>query len=92
MVPGLWYLVYLIHDAFVFSVQNLYTRVPGTYQQPTMVVYSYSDLRIGWWMNELLLLLSSHTKYMDCPLCATIFVICMMEASKVDHSASYVGG
>ena len=37
--------------------------------------------------------LNIHTKYVDWPLCVTIFSLRVMEeASKVDHSASYVVG
>ena len=36
--------------------------------------------------------LNVHTKYVDRPSCVTIFSICMIEASKVDHSANYVAG
>ena len=34
--------------------------------------------------------LNMHTKHVDCPLCVSVFSLCVMEASKVDHSASYV--
>ena len=36
--------------------------------------------------------LNIHTKYVDWPLCVTIFFICMIEASKVNHSTGYVVG
>ena len=36
--------------------------------------------------------LNIHTKYLDWPLFSTIFLLCMIEASEVDRSASYVVG
>ena len=36
--------------------------------------------------------LNIHTEYVDWPLCVTMVLLCTIEASKVDHSASYVVG
>ena len=48
-----------------------------------------------WMVDEVVVVvftINIHSKYVDWPLCVTTFFLCMKEASKVNHSASYVVG
>ena len=53
----------------------------------------FIKLSADWMVDEVVVVvftLNMHTKHVDCPLCVSVFSLCVMEASKVDHSASYV--
>ena len=95
VVPGLWYQVYLVRDIFVFfyrSFVSLYVRtwyVSGTNHGCMFIEWS-----VDWMVDEVVVVvvftLNIHTKCADWPLCDAICFSCIIGASKVNHSASYI--
>ena len=91
-VSGTWCILFVIY-LFLFCRKcvSLYVR---TWH---VLATSHGCIFIEWsadWMVYgvvvVVFTLNMHTKNVDWPLCVTIFSPCMIEASKVDHSASCI--